>query len=155
MLLHELFVEVQRLSLEIEHLKTLFYNSHTIWDSPLLSGLVGALVVFILNIFYNTHRDTRDKKFQSRSFIVAEEIYNLGTRLEGYNYGPEDDVRLIETDSLKRIIQLEEREHKKLRNGNFLKTVNTGPYIVTNVKITLEIFGEKVKKQKRLMLRFL
>ena len=92
--------KVQELSAEVDHLKVLLSDSHTVWNSPLFSGAVGALIVFLLTVVYNICSDIGDKRFRCRSFISAEEIDKLGTRLEGYNYEPIDDIRLVETESL-------------------------------------------------------
>lgn len=145
--LNQLTLKVQLLSYDLEQLKVAVTTPHTIWDSPLFSGFVGALTVFVFNIIYNYFRDIRDKRFQCRSFISAEEIDNLGTRLEGYNYELTEDIRLVETKSL---IKLDERikagEISDVR-GNFLKIENLGPSLVTNVIINMEIEG-KLSKHK-------
>ncbi|EHQ92121.1 hypothetical protein [Desulfosporosinus youngiae] len=148
---NDLILQVQQLSLELEHLKAAL-NSRTMWNSPLLSGVVGALTVFLLTVVYNYFRDIGDKRFQHRSFIVAEEIDNLGTRLEGYNYEPTEDIRLVETESLVKL-------HDRVKTGalcsgtNFLKIENLGPSLVTNVNISIDIEGQISKKRVTLQKR--
>jgi len=139
--------KVQELSEEVDHLKVIISNSHTIWNSPLFSGIVGAITVFMLTLIYNTYRDIRDKRFQCRSFISAEEIGELGTRLEGYNYEPIDDIRLVETESLVKLNDDVKKGAISNVQANFLKIENLGPSLVTNVNITLEIEGLVSKKK--------
>lgn len=116
-------------------------------EFTLLSGIVGALTVFLLTTVYNYFRDIRDKRFQCRSFVVTEQIYNLGTMLEGYDYESSEDIRLVQTESLERLD--EDIRTGALSNEKvcFLKVENLGPFIVTNVNIRMQI-EEKVSKKK-------
>lgn len=116
-----------------------------------LGGIIGGLAT--LFAIYITTRETRtlekDKrdndelenkekeKLLNRSYLIAEEMDNLGLRLEGYNNS--GDIRILETENYIEIENYINEQKIKTIKANYLKIKNIGPNLVTNCEFKLII----------------
>ncbi|MCP1135303.1 MULTISPECIES: hypothetical protein [Paenibacillus] len=105
----------------------------------LLSGGFGSIITLVITYFMTSNRDKNQYKQSNRTYIVAEEIDSLGSRLEGYNNVHDKDLRIIETDNF---IQLDRLVRDRVIQGellNYLRLRNLGPAMVLQCSIALEI----------------
>ncbi|QLG42023.1 hypothetical protein HW560_30495 [Paenibacillus sp. E222] len=122
----------------------------------LLSGGFGSIITLVITYFMTLNRDKNQYKQSNRTYIVAEEIDSLGSRLEGYNNVHDKDLRIIETDNF---IELDQLVRDGVVQGellNYLRLRNLGPAMVIQCSIALEIeSNQTIKEIKKVVPIFL
>lgn len=105
----------------------------------ILSGGIGSIITLIVSAFLTYSRDKKLNKIRNRSYVVAEEIDNLGARLEGYSNPNYKDIRIIETENFTLLDKLVQNGTIGGEKLNYLRLKNTGPAMIIDCSITLVI----------------
>lgn len=105
----------------------------------LLSGGLGAVITLIFTYFMTLARDKKQNKEQNRTYIIADEIDNLGARLEGYTNIENKELRIIETDNFIQLDNLVQKGHIHGESLNYLRLRNLGPAMLVQCDIQITI----------------